>query len=159
MAGFRQTDVRRVQSRFDAAIEAPYESVVAINEQSDMMTVRIMDPDEPDLCVWQCRFDYVPALPNKAARAQPDNTEVDGIVEQAAAVCEAYPAQKVADAEANARRVAIAETILENKAAEANARAAAEARAMLEASKAEVPDDVLMAGVREAIIAGIANRG
>jgi hypothetical protein len=74
-------------------------------------------------------------------------------------VCERYPAQKAAEATANAERTAIAERILEGKATQRNAEAAAEAMRLLQESKRAVPDDVLMKGVQEAIAAGIANRG
>lgn len=156
-AAFRQTDVRRIQTIFDGAIDAPYEATVALGRFGDMMTVRITDPDEPDFCVWQCRFDFDASLAAKIK--QPSDEEARRIAFSAAAVCARYPEQKAAEAKANAERAAIAETILEEKARQDNARAAAEARALLEQSKAEVPDDVIMNGVREAIAAGIANRG
>jgi hypothetical protein len=157
---FRQTDVRRVQAVFDQAIDAPYEAIASL-QAPDQMAVKIMDPDEPEFCVWQCRFDYVAPRPYARAeqRRQPSDAEIAGLAAHAAAVCIRYPEQKAREAAQNAERQAIAERILEAKAEGKNRRAAEEVRAMIEASKREVPDDVLMNGVAEAIAAGIANQG
>jgi uncharacterized protein YcfL len=87
---FRPSDQRRVQAAFDAAIEAPYEVTITLEDNRMTMRAQVMDPDNAAIPVVQAIWWYDPAgLKN---RPQPSNDEVARIAAEFNTACQAYTA-------------------------------------------------------------------
>lgn len=102
---FRQADVRRLQTMFDAAVEQPFEAEVTLTADRMHIAVAIKDPDDLRLTVANCQFDY-DTHKTKAREVQPSDYEVGRICESFQAACEGYPAAKASAAAETAARAA-----------------------------------------------------
>ena len=72
---FKTSDIRRVRMAFDVALPPPYEATVDHADGRKTITVRIEDPDHPEICVASCSF---PILEGKlwASRLQPTQDDI-----------------------------------------------------------------------------------
>lgn len=79
MSVFKTSDVRRVRQAFDVALPPPYEATVDHADGRKTITVRIEDPDHPEICVASCSF---PIQEGKmwATRLQPTDDDIKATV-------------------------------------------------------------------------------
>lgn len=84
---FRTSDLRRAQTAFDAALEETiYEAEISFANSNMQMRVVVADPNNLDMTVASCQFDYQTG--NRAA--QPSAGELSRIATDFAAICAAY---------------------------------------------------------------------
>jgi hypothetical protein len=84
---FRTSDIRRAQAAFDAALEETvYEAEIALTNGNNAMSVTVVDPNDFDMVVAACRFDYQVGV----RTAQPSAGELSRIATDFATICAAY---------------------------------------------------------------------
>jgi hypothetical protein len=84
---YKPSSVRRVQASFDAALEQTiYEASVTLDPTRNAIRVVVADPDNPELTVVSCQFDYSPSI----RTAQPADDELQHVKSRFAAICQAY---------------------------------------------------------------------
>lgn len=92
---FRNSAVARVQAAFAAAIPAPYEAEIKLEDDRNTMRVVVTDPDDPALPIAQVIWQWDIKGPT---RLQPSDEEIAVIANSFALICADYPAQKAAEA-------------------------------------------------------------
>jgi hypothetical protein len=86
---FRKSDMRRVQSAFDAAIAAPFEAEASLSVDYLKLSVFVRDPDNEAAIVAQCYWDF--DTTRKASRLeQPNESEVTYMVTAFQTLCLQY---------------------------------------------------------------------
>lgn len=86
---FRTSDVRRAQAAFDAVLEETvYEAEIALSNGNNRMAVTVVDPNDFNLTVATCYFDFDPGV----RVAQPSAAELSRIATDFGLICAAYGA-------------------------------------------------------------------
>lgn len=86
---FRILDQRRVQAAFDAVLPPPYDPVVTLTGNNEVLAVRVMDPERPELTVASCEWRH-DGSKLMARKEQPSSAEVTEIASTFVGICAEY---------------------------------------------------------------------